>query len=57
LLLENKGNETVRNEIVKHLRKEFAGKRKEASELKVLVGLHQEKLQKPKQANKEKVVD
>lgn len=47
----------MRNEIVKHLRKEFAGKRKEASELKVLVGLHQEKLQKPKQANKEKVVD
>ena len=34
LLLENEGNETVRDKIVKHSRKEFARKREEISERK-----------------------
>lgn len=54
LLLENEGNETVRDEIVKHSRKEFARKREEISERKNPGRTSSRKITKTNKRTKEK---
>lgn len=54
LLLENEGNETVRDEIVKHSRKEFARKREEVSGRKSSSGASSRKAAKTKKQSKKK---
>lgn len=57
LLLETEGNETVRDEIVKHSRKKFTGKREEISERKSSSGSLSRKAIKTNKAPEEKITD
>ena len=57
LLLENEGDESVRDEIVKHSRKKFARKREEISERKSSSGSLSRKAIKTNKAPEEKITD